>query len=298
MSKQKATYYTYNSGVECKHLHLGNLVHDFKLPTSLEPYEEKAYTDIAEPAPFWAQLTPLTNYALTLGKSLDTDLDDASDSGHEAGDQYRVVASEKSTQLEIKEPEKFFQNITLKSPTAQKWLAAHISAAESLAEKSSEGKKPEIWMLTGLILMTHATWTSLSSKDHSFIAGTQAPFDPTGISAIRRLSTSGSVRPVVGLPTPDDEIKKNISGTVIHETGKYPGTRCWAAQWTKIDVEIVAVEQAEGDADEVRLKGDEKRIAVVDCEAGRYALNGGKDGGNADEFGEEYWDEFLDATEE
>jgi hypothetical protein len=40
-----AKYYTYNSGVEAKHLHLGNLVHDYKNPNDLEPYIEKAYTE-------------------------------------------------------------------------------------------------------------------------------------------------------------------------------------------------------------------------------------------------------------
>lgn len=146
--------------------------------------------------------------------------------------------------------------------------------------------------------MTHATWTKLSSKDHSFIAGTQAPFDPTGISAIRRLSTSGSVRPVVGLEVPDDSSKKNISGTVIHETGKYPGTRGWAAQWTRINVDIVSADKAEGDADEIKLKGDKSRIAVVDILEGSYAENESKEYGNDDNLGDEYWDAFLDATEE
>jgi hypothetical protein len=45
MSKSKVTYVTYNSGQEAKHLHLGNLVHDFKNPNSLDPYVEKAYTE-------------------------------------------------------------------------------------------------------------------------------------------------------------------------------------------------------------------------------------------------------------
>lgn len=41
----KATYITYNEGQEAKHLHLGNLVHDFKNPNEYEPYVEKAYTE-------------------------------------------------------------------------------------------------------------------------------------------------------------------------------------------------------------------------------------------------------------
>ena len=45
MSKESATYITYNEGLQVKHLHLGNLVHDFKVPNSLDPYEETAYTE-------------------------------------------------------------------------------------------------------------------------------------------------------------------------------------------------------------------------------------------------------------
>jgi hypothetical protein len=45
MPKETSTYYTYNEGVEAKHLHLGNLVHDYKNPNEYEPYVEKSYTE-------------------------------------------------------------------------------------------------------------------------------------------------------------------------------------------------------------------------------------------------------------
>jgi hypothetical protein len=45
MPQEKPTYFTYNSGIEAKRLHLGNLVHDFKLPDLYEPHVEKAYTE-------------------------------------------------------------------------------------------------------------------------------------------------------------------------------------------------------------------------------------------------------------
>lgn len=99
-------------------------------------------------------------------------------------------------------------------------------------------------MLTGLVLMTHATWTSLSSRDHSFTAGLPAPFNPGGVSAIRKLSVSEDVKPVFGVVVSD--APKEVSGAVIHETGKYPGTRGWAAQWQKVEFEIVAAEKWKG----------------------------------------------------
>ena len=45
MSKDRATYITYNQGLDAKHLHLGNLVHDFKNPKFFDPYVEAAYTE-------------------------------------------------------------------------------------------------------------------------------------------------------------------------------------------------------------------------------------------------------------
>merc|ERR1711939_308841 len=61
MSKGNVTYITYNAGIDGKHLHLGNLVHDFKNPSFYEPHVEKAYTDIQDSPPDWAEVTQLGN---------------------------------------------------------------------------------------------------------------------------------------------------------------------------------------------------------------------------------------------
>jgi hypothetical protein len=45
MPADKVTYVTYNEGLEAKHLHLGNLVHDYHNPNALDPHVEKAYTE-------------------------------------------------------------------------------------------------------------------------------------------------------------------------------------------------------------------------------------------------------------
>jgi hypothetical protein len=45
MPAGSTNYITYNEGVEAKHLHLGNLVHDFSEPNLYEPYVEKAYLE-------------------------------------------------------------------------------------------------------------------------------------------------------------------------------------------------------------------------------------------------------------
>jgi hypothetical protein len=55
----------------------------------------------SEPAPTWAESTPLQNYALTLGYDTTEGEDDSADESE--GQRYRVVAAAKSTKLEIKE---------------------------------------------------------------------------------------------------------------------------------------------------------------------------------------------------
>lgn len=149
-------------------------------------------------------------------------------------------------------------------------------------------------MLTGLILMTHATWTSLSSKQ-KFTPGLQAPFDPTGVTAIRRSSVSDHVRPVFGYEEKEDT--KHIPGAVIHETGKYPGTRCWAAQWERIDVKVQPAKNWQGGVDNqlmLHVPNGSPSIAVVELNDEEYARN--EDKGAQDD--DAYWDKFIDVVEE
>ena len=139
--------------------------------------------------------------------------------------------------------------------------------------------------------MTHATWTSISSSD-TFTPGLQAPFDPTGVSSLRRLSVSESVRPVVGF---QDTPKKHISGAEIHETGKYPGLRGWAARWEKIDVKIMSAEKWTDGPTNLKLRLEEgvRKFAVVGV-SGEVAT----DGGEVDGFDEEFWEEFLESADD
>jgi len=147
-------------------------------------------------------------------------------------------------------------------------------------------------MLTGLILMTHATWTSLSTKDDEFIVGQQAPFNPNDTSTIRRLSVSDHVKPAFGFRANDDI--KHVSGAVIHETGKYPGLRGWAARWQKVDVKIEPGDTAQDNLpNQLKLKAGSK-VAVVELLPNVYAENKSSGGDPDDEF----WDTYLDKAEE
>jgi len=148
-------------------------------------------------------------------------------------------------------------------------------------------------MLTGLVLMTHATWTSLTTEDARFVPGFQAPFDPSGVSVIRRLSVSDGIKPAFSNYKGEeyrgeDEDGKKVEGAVVHETGKYPGTRGWAARWQRVGVRVLkAGEKEDGENIEVELE-DVEEIEIAEE---------GKDEDD-EEFDEEFWDKFLDKVDE
>ncbi|EKD14930.1 hypothetical protein MBM_06691 [Drepanopeziza brunnea f. sp. 'multigermtubi' MB_m1] len=303
MSEDKVTYVTYNAGIDGKHLHLGNLVHDYQNPSFYEPYVEKAYTDIKDSPPAWAERTSLGNYALTLGKGSEQGHAAPQSASHAAAQRYRVAASEKTTRIEIKDPEDFFREVTLSSPSARRWLSSHLSAAETLAQwEKPSARRPAIWMLTGLILMQHATWTSLSSSsssssnDAGFVTGKQAPFHPAGVSSLRRLSLSENVKPTFGFRGEGRE-GTHVEGATIHETGKYPGTRGWAAQWQRLEFLVGGPERWKAGVKElVRLKDG---VAMVRIDEDAYAGIGGGPERELEEvdFDEAYWDAFVDAID-
>lgn len=93
----------------------------------------------------------------------------------------------------------------------------------------------------------------------------------------------------MGLP---EEKKKHISGATIHETGKYPGLRGWAARWEKIDVKILPGEKWTEGAGHLKLKLEDgvRKFAVVGL-GGELAST---DKGLGVQFDDEFWEEFLD----
>jgi hypothetical protein len=103
------------------------------------------------------------------------------------------------------------------------------------------------------------------------------------------------VKPVFGYEENEDN-KLVPGGAVIHETGKYPGTRGWAAQWELVDAHVLPADKGKGGNNELALHvpGQDAKIAAVDLKAGEYATNG--DEGVVDD--EEYWEKFLDVVEE
>ena len=198
----------------------------------------------------------------------------------------------------LSSPEKFFTEHTLTSTEARKWLSSHLSAAESVVN-GKPGPRPHIWLLTGLVLMQHATWTRLSSKDRRFVAGERAPFIPAGVSAIRRSSVSDDVKPTFGYRA-NEEDKHIPGGHIIHETGKYPGTRGWAAQWLRVDSQVMTAKKGEAVAsNQITLKRA-PQIAVVKLREDVYPENDEEEDeeDNLGEFDDEYWDTFLDEADD
>jgi hypothetical protein len=155
-------------------------------------------------------------------------------------------------------------------------------------------------MLTGLVLMTHATWTSLTTEDPRFVPGFQAPFDPSGVSVIRRLSVSDGIKPTFGFRG-DNEDGKTVEGAVVHETGKYPGTRGWAARWQRVGVRVLKEGEKEEGENVLKLKGARAEGKTVEVELEDVEEVEIEDEGKDEEdeeFDEDFWDKFLDKVDE
>ena len=136
--------------------------------------------------------------------------------------------------------------------------------------------------------MTHATYTTISTTSpEKFTPGLASPFDPSAVESLRRLSVSEGVKPTFGFRGGEDK-NKEVDGGKVVETGKFPGTRGWAARWEKIGVK-------EGGGEGIKLRGSGKNVNVG-LEGGVYAVNGGE----GKEVGEDekFWDDFLDKAEE
>ena len=154
-------------------------------------------------------------------------------------------------------------------------------------------------MLTGLILMQHATWTLLSSKDKAFVPGQRAPFIPAGVSAIRRSSVSDGVKPTFGYRASGED-KHIPGGHVIHETGKYPGTRGWAAQWVRVDSQVLRTtdgDEVEGNQITLRRAPMVAVVKLMEDDCAENDQDEDAEGKQAG-FDEEYWDALLDETDE
>jgi hypothetical protein len=151
--------------------------------------------------------------------------------------------------------------------------------------------------------MQHATWTRLSSKDKRFVAGERAPFIPAGVSAIRRSSVSDAVKPTFGYRANEEE-KHIPGGHVIHETGKYPGTRAWAAQWQRVDVKITSAKKDEDVASNHITLKRAPQLAVVKLREDVHAENEEEEeeeedeNDSTEELDDEYWDSFIDEIDD
>lgn len=91
-------------------------------------------------------------------------------------------------------------------------------------------------------------------------------------------------------------MKKHVSGATIHETGKYPGLRGWAARWEKVDVKILPGEKWTEAPGHLKLKLEEgvRKFAVVQLSGELASDNKGVDV----PFDDEFWEEFLDKAED
>ena len=96
-----------------------------------------------------------------------------------------------------------------------------------------------------------------------------------------------------------DKKEKHVSGATIHETGKYPGLRVWAARYERVGVDIQPGEKWKEGVGNLKLRLEEgvRKFAVVGLKGETATLGEGK-GKGVGEFSEKFWEEFLDNADE
>ena len=105
---------------------------------------------------------------------------------------------------------------------------------------------------------------------------------------------SDRVRPTFGFKDSEDAQKeKHISGTQILETGKYPGSRVWAARWERVDAVVKDGKEWKDEANNLKLRLEEgvRKFASVKLKEGEYAENRVDEG---KVLSDKFWEDYLD----
>jgi len=161
------------------------------------------------------QITSNTSLALQF-----SDLLKAEGSGHSTTTATLIGAS--GRRLKIKSPEKFLKEEVIKQPGAQEWIRNQASILFS-GWFGNNFKAPEIWMVTGVQLVTRGNVHVGSSKS---ISGT--------------LGASGDPGAALGIPpglTKVGSEARHGHGSEANSGYGYSGERVWAAQFMKVKIE-------------------------------------------------------------
>ncbi|KAF7550498.1 hypothetical protein G7Z17_g5680 [Cylindrodendrum hubeiense] len=218
------TYYPYRQPLHPDLLRFGNLAFDYRNPKNPPRYRHgEEITDLDEHTVKISQRTILLTHNHNSGFSLATGLDGlfqfSSRKTFEGGG---FVVGKNSLQIELQEPQAFFDNVILQSDAAEYWLQSRLAVAHKMQLMANfAGMTPKLWMLTGMIVIEDANYFTVSSSSKSFGIGASVPVvDPSGVMALMGLSAGAEVS--LG------------EDWAAQSSGQVKGPSIWAAQWQRI----------------------------------------------------------------
>jgi len=194
-------------------------------------------------------------------------------------------------------PHDFFEKAILQSTRAQRWLQERLTVANDLSSrlKSAVKPTPNIWLLTGVYLMSNTSQQIVTTNTRSQNTALQIPVpDPSGMSTLLQLNVGGSASTA-------SDVSFGTSVEIKEE-------KVWAAQWQKVKVKKVKIDKWE-DAlqNHIRLLETfslatvrEGRKIVEECEVAQLDLDDSEqEVENADgHMDADDWKDFDEEVEE
>ncbi|OCL13544.1 hypothetical protein AOQ84DRAFT_436266 [Glonium stellatum] len=234
--KQKHTYLPYQRGIHPNRLRIGSLYLDpfnpnLGLETKRFEYQENTTED-----EYWSQIKQWTEeeqsdtpYSLTFEASKSWLIGAAAFSALHAdadreGNAYATIEGSSGRRLQIAKPLKFFKDEVFTQLGVEDWIREQLSIKFTARWKNGSWKAPDIWLVTGIQLITGGTVLVGSSKNSSQSVG--AKID-AGI--------------MQGMPTGQDLVSvqgshKTAAGTTTQYG--HQDERVWAAQFMQLIVEF------------------------------------------------------------
>ncbi|KAI4251715.1 MAG: hypothetical protein LQ352_004687 [Teloschistes flavicans] len=300
-SAELSTYFLYSDGIDTSMLNLGAMVLDFKSPKQCEPYRhpqldtQELRTWTVEDAIADAWMCHTSGGGIHVGGGLTNlaELDVAPSSS-----QTVLIVGKEGSKIEIREPQKFLNEVILKAFPGRLWLSSILAISLKLRiQRKLTFQNPHIWLLTGLVLLTDANSMSIVQHDSSYGGTVNVPLpDPSGVTALLQL-----------MP----QLRGKVTSSWQAGSGmRRLGNKVYAAQWQRLDVKYSSL----GDDKNVlpngvnllnifsaRTSRGDSNVAEVSVEDAKTApsLVGDKSADETykTEFDDDYWRRFLQEFE-
>ncbi|KAL1879183.1 hypothetical protein Daus18300_001762 [Diaporthe australafricana] len=252
--QEKATYLIFGRGHDPSRLRLGNLVMSPYNPDESDPYI-CPYTQL--------DLDKWTGQAMEEPK-LTIDRVDSNDKGAfvkltslVGGDVSRSkgsslkVEGNNARRFQIHQATEFLNSVILSSPEAKKWLSSRIALSKTMLLlnrlKVGKSRHPQIWMVTGVQMLSNATVYSERTGSAKTGANIQAPTPELASAVLAAAGGDGKLA---------EAAISSSTGGFTNVEYQHEGERVWAAQFRRLKLDFLDGGASDSDSSEADVSLD------------------------------------------